>query len=474
MGPADGCTVGLMSMGFIATPRRPRRPARPRPHVTERLHPAQLVIGGFALVVLAGTALLLLPAARSGPGSATPLEAFFTATSAVCVTGLIVVDTPTYWTGFGQVVILALIQVGGFGIMTMATLLGLIISRRLGLRTRLTAAAETKSLRIGDVRGIILGVARITLAVEVFVALLLAARFLFGYDESAGRALWLGTFHSISAFNNAGFALYGDSLVRFASDPWVSLPIVAAVILGGLGFPVLIELLRQHRRPARWSVHTKITLLGTALLLVLGTGFMLLAEWNNDGTLGRLDVGGKLLAGFFQGVMPRTAGFNSVDIAQMNTGTWLGTSVLMFIGGGSASTAGGIKVTTFLVLLFVIVSEARGDDDVVVFSRRIPRRAQRQALTVALLGVAAVVAPAILFAMTTTFSLDQILFEITSAFATVGLSTGITAELPGPHQMVLIALMFIGRTGPITLATALALRSRDRLYRHPEEQPIIG
>lgn len=446
----------------------------PRPGVFAQLHPAQAVTAGFAAAIVVGTLLLMLPVARAGRGGAGALEALFTATSAVCVTGLIVVDTPTYWSGFGQVVIVALIHVGGFGIMTLASLLGLLISRRLGLRGRLTAAAETKSVSLGDVRRVVLGVAKISLTVEAATAAVLTVRLVVGYDEPPARALWLGVFHAISAFNNAGFALYSDNLIRFMTDPWISLPVATAVIIGGLGFPVIFELRRAYRHPSRLSMHSKITLTGTAVLLVVGTAFMLAAEWSNPGTLGPLSVPGKLLAGFFQGVMPRTAGFNSVDIAQMNTGTWLGTDVLMFIGGGSAGTAGGIKVTTFFLLFFVILSEVRGDDDSTAFHRRIPYSAQRQALTVALLGVAAVVAPSVLFAMTTPFSLDQVLYEIVSAFATVGLSTGITAQLPPPHQLVLVLLMFLGRLGPVTLATALALRSRERLFRLPEERPIIG
>ncbi len=469
--PRAGQSVPVTELA-AAAPRGPRPPTQPG--LLARLHPYQVVVLGFASAVAAGTLLLLLPLARAGDGGATALEALFTAVSAVCVTGLVVVDTPTYWSGFGQVVILALIQVGGFGIMTLASLLGLLISRRLGLRTRLTTAAETKSLGLGDVRTVIVGVAKVSLFIEGATAIILAARLAIAYDESVPRALWLGVFHSVSAFNNAGFALYSDSLIRFATDPWFSLPIATAVILGGIGFPVLFELRRNLRRPSRWTIHTKITLLGTTALLVGGSAFVLAAEWSNPGTLGPLGVPGKLLAGFFQGVMPRTAGFNSIDIAQMNTGTWLGTDVLMFIGGGSAGTAGGIKITTFTVLLFVIYSEVRGDDDTTVFGRRIPIGAQRQALSVALLGVAAVVLPAIVFAMTTSFSLDEILYEIVSAFATVGLSTGITADLPTPHQLVLVALMFVGRTGTVTLATALALRQRDRLYRFPEERPIIG
>jgi potassium uptake TrkH family protein len=439
-----------------------------------RLHPAQAVVAGFAAAVLVGTGLLLLPVSKAGPGGAGVLEAFFTATSAVCVTGLIVVDTPTYWSGFGQVVILVLIQVGGFGIMTLASLLGLLVSKRLGLRARISAATETKSMKLGEVRTVVMGVAAISLATEVVVGLVLTARFVLGYGEPLGRALWLGTFHSVSAFNNAGFALYSDSLVRFVADPWICVPIAASVIVGGLGFPVLLELRRHYRRPSRLTMHSKVTLVGTAALLVAGALFMLVAEWSNPATLGSLDLRGKLLAGFFHGVMPRTAGFNSLDVAAMNTGTWLGTDVLMFIGGGSAGTAGGIKVTTFFLLLFVIVSEVRGDEDTTVFHRRIPVAAQRQALSVALLGVAAVVGPSIVFALTTPFSLDEVLYEVVSAFATVGLSTGITADLPVPHQLVLVLLMFLGRLGPVTLATALALRQRERLYRLPEERPVIG
>ncbi len=437
-------------------------------------HPAQLTIVGFAAGVLIGTGLLMLPSAHRGAGSATVLEALFTATSALCVTGLIVVDTPVYWSGLGQVVILVLIQVGGFGIMALASLLGVLVTRRLGLRQQLTAAAETKTLRLGDVRTILLGVVRTSLVVEGVTALVLAARFALGYGEPVPRALWLGLFHSVSAFNNAGFALFSDNLVGFATDAWICLPIAAAVVIGGLGFPVLFELRRHHRHPARWSLHTKITVLGTAVLLAAGTAFMLVTEWRSPATLGPLSTPDKLLVGFFQGVMPRTAGFNSVDIAAMNTGTWLGSDILMFIGGGSAGTAGGIKITTFLVLLFVIASEARGDDAATAFGRTLPRALQRQALSVALLGVAAVVIPSVVFALTTPFTLDQILYEVTSAFATVGLSTGITAQLPVPHQLVLVALMFIGRTGTITLAAALALRSRPRLYQLPEERTIVG
>lgn len=433
-----------------------------------------MVVAGFAMAIALGTGLLMLPVAKAGSGSASGLEAVFTSTSAVCVTGLIVVDTPEYWSGFGQAVILALIQVGGFGIMTFASWLVLLVSHRMGLKARLTAATETKTLGLGDVRTVVVRVVKVSLLLEAVTAVILTVRFGTTYDESWPRALWLGVFHAVSAFNNAGFALYSDSMMGFVTDPWICLPIAGAVIAGGLGFPVLFELRRRFRKPRSWSLHTKIVLGASGIFLVGGSLFVTALEWSNPATLGPLDVPGKILAGFFQGVMPRTAGFNSVDIAQMNPATWLGTDVLMFVGGASAGTAGGIKVTTFAVLFFVIYAEIRGEAAVNIFHRRLHGDLQRQALTVVLLSVAAVATSTLAFMVFTDFSLDQSLFEVTSAFATVGLSTGITAGLPGGEQALLTALMFIGRLGPITIASALALRLRVRMYDLPEERPVIG
>ncbi|WDV32405.1 TrkH family potassium uptake protein [Streptomyces sp. AD16] len=444
---------------------------RPWPHLR---HPAQVVVAGFATAVAAGTGLLMLPVARAGPGGAGVMEALFTSTSAVCVTGLAVVDTPGYWSGFGQAVILALIQVGGFGIMTFASLLVLLVSHRIGLKARLTAAAETKTLGLGDVRSVVTGVVKVSLLLEAVTALALTLRFATAYDEPWPRAAWLGVFHAVSAFNNAGFALYSDSLTGFVTDPWICLPIALAVIAGGLGFPVLFELRRRFRKPRGWSLHTKIVLWASGVFLVGGSAFITALEWSNPATLGPLDAQGKLLAGFFQGVMPRTAGFNSIDTSQMSPASWLGTDVLMFIGGASAGTAGGIKVTTFAVLFFVIYAEIRGEGAVDIFHRRLHGDLQRQALTVVLLSVAAVAITTVVFMVFSDHTLDQSLFEVTSAFATVGLSTGITADLAPGLQLLLVALMFIGRLGPITVASALALRSRHRLYDLPEERPIIG
>ncbi|MEO6019997.1 MAG: potassium transporter TrkG [Knoellia sp.] len=436
-------------------------------------HPAQVVVSAFAVAGAIGTVLLMLPTSRTGDGGAPFVTALFTATSAVCVTGLTVVDTATYWTVPGQVVILALIQVGGFGIMTLASLIALFLSRRMGLRTRLTAAAETKSVGLGDVRRVLRGVFLITVVVESAIAVVLTLRFRAEYDDSWGTAAWHGVFHAVSAFNNAGFALFSDNLMGFLGDGFVLMPISVAIIIGGLGFPVLMELLRT-RHPRTWSLHTRLTLLMTGLLLLGGTAFITLAEWGNPGTIGPMGPLGKLLGGWFHAVQPRTAGFNAWDYGQVTDETLLGTILLMFVGGGSAGTAGGLKVTTFIVLFFVIVAEVRGDDDVIAFDRRIEHRVIRQAITVALLGLAAVIGGTMVLTELTDLPFRDVLFETTSAFATVGLSTGITPKIGGPGQLVLVALMFLGRLGPITLVSALALRERNRRYRYPEGAPLIG
>ncbi|MGH3735035.1 MAG: TrkH family potassium uptake protein [Micromonosporaceae bacterium] len=437
-------------------------------------HPARLLPFAFLATIAVGTALLMLPISRSGPEAAPLLTALFTSTSAVCVTGLIVVDTPVYWSGFGQAVILVLFQMGGFGIMTFATLLGVLVARRLGLSSRLVAQAETKTLALGEVRGVLGRIGFTFLAFETVAALILTLQFHFGYGMSLSKATWHGVFHSISAFNNAGFSVNSDSLMGYVQDPVVSLTVCVAVIFGGIGFPVLFELRRELRTPKRWSIHTKIMVAGTAMLLPFGTIAVLVLEWGNPGTLGPLNVPAKVLAAFFQSVTSRTAGFNTIDTAALDPATLLITDVLMFIGGGSAGTAGGIKVTTFLLLGFVMWAEVRGEPDVHSFNRRLAGPPQRQALTVALLGVGLVVAGTVALQLFTKHPLDQTLFEVVSAFGTVGLSTGITADLNTGAQLVIITLMFVGRVGPMTVGAALALRSRRRLYRLPEERPIVG
>jgi potassium uptake TrkH family protein len=438
------------------------------------LHPVRLVPLAFLVVIIVGAGLLMLPAAHRTEQPEPFLTAMFTSVSAVCVTGLATVDTATFWTPFGQGVIMGLIQVGGFGIMTLATLLALLVRKTIGLRGQLVAQSETHTLNFGDVRSVLFAVARIMVLFEAGTAAILTARFWISYDHNPLTALWHGVFHAVSAFNNAGFALYSDNLIGVAGDPWIIIPICAAIVAGGLGFPVLISLLRGGVRMKDWTVHMRLTIYGSLFLLAAGAALFAAFEWNREQTLGPMPVGGKILASLAGTVFPRTAGFNSIDYGAAEPETLLMTDILMFIGGGSAGTAGGIKVTTFLVLFFAIWNEVRGRDDVTVAHRSISSSSQRQALSVALLGVAAVMAGTLLLLMFTDEPLDKVLFESVSAFATVGLSTGITPNLPPDAQWVLLILMFTGRIGTITVASSLALSSRPRLFQLPEERPVIG
>ncbi|WP_111721032.1 TrkH family potassium uptake protein [Homoserinimonas sp. OAct 916] len=445
-----------------------------RTRTLHRARPAQAVAVAFAAAIIVGSLLLLLPFSHAAQGHTTIIEALFTATSAVCVTGLTVVDTATHWSPFGQVVILVLIQAGGFGVMIFASMIGLVIARKLSVRTRLTAAVETKALSLGDVKGLIRGIAKISGLIEGSVALLLTLRFWLGYGHDFGQALWLGVFHAVSAFNNAGFSVVEGNLVPFVSDPFIGLPIAAAIILGGLGFPVIMQLRREFRKPLHWSMNTKLVLWMTAVLLIGGTVLIGAVEWTNPKTLGSLDDPAKVLAAFFQSVQTRTAGFNSIDIGSMHPATWLGMDVLMFIGGGPAGTAGGIKVTTFAVLFFIMYTELTGEGAVNIFGKRLSRSVHRQAITVVLLATALVVAACGSIMLLTGRDLDQVLFEVVSAFGTVGLSTGITAELPTGAHLILMVCMFVGRLGPMALGSAIALHDRRLLYEYPQERPVIG
>lgn len=444
---------------------------------------------GFLGVIAAGTALLVAPWS-SASGTVTPLsDALFTATSATCLTGLITVDTATHWSFAGQAVIMALIQLGGLGFMTMASLLGLLVAGRLGLRRRLGATAEGRGIDLGEVAWVVRATVSFTLAVEIVVAAVLIMRFHSGYGYGWGRAAWEGVFHAISGFNNAGFALYTDNVMGFATDAWVLLPLAFALMIGGIGFPVLLEGARRVRArhdgrpPRRWSLTARFTFIGTAILVAAGTAMVAVGEWNGAlAAIGGDGPGGgapsapvRLLNAFFAGVSPRTAGFNAVDYADFHPSTLLGTDILMFIGGGSGGTAGGVKITTAAVLIAAIIAEIRGDESAISHGRRLGVRVVRQSLAVLSAALILVVGATMsLLILAPQFTTDQVLFEVISAFATVGLSTGITGQLPVAAQLVLILLMYAGRVGPLALATALAARSRGRLYDYPEERPFIG
>jgi potassium uptake TrkH family protein len=454
---------------------------------SQLFNPARVVIFAFAMIIIAGTVLLTLPISKTSATYGNPLDALFTAVSATCVTGLSTVDPATFWTPFGHLVILAMIKLGGFGVMTFTSLIALVLARKLSLRTRLTTTSESSALGAGDARKLVVRVFILSALIETTMAWVLAFRFNLTYDYSWPDSIWHGYFHAISSFNNAGFALYSDSLMSFNRDPMIILTIDALIILGGVGFPVLFELIRRLTRRAKnrqvagiiessvhWSLTLKIVLWGTAVLLVGGTLMLGALEWNNSATLGPMDFWTKVLNAFNLAVQPRTAGFNAIDVSKMHDASWLVTDILMFIGGGSAGTAGGLKITTIAILFFIVWTEVRGQGAVNVGNRRLSRSIHRQALAIVALASAAVTTAIIALQVLTDFSTDQIIFEVISAFATVGLSTGITSQLPAVGQLILIALMFTGRIGPTAVASALAVRRVKSHIELPKERPLIG
>ena len=436
--------------------------------------PARLLVALFVAILAMGTAALMLPISSNEAGGAPFLTSLFTATSALTVTGLIVVDTPTYWSTFGEAVLMVLIQLGGLGIITLGSLAGLIVSRRMGLRGRRVAQVESGGgLDLGDIGRVIKTVLIIAVTVEAVLFVALTATFWLRHGEEFWPAIELGGFHAVSAFNNAGFALFSDSLQGFATDPLVNLIVMVAVLAGAIGFPVLIDLRDGPTRPRRWSLHTKLTLVTTGTILVAGALVLLVFEWTNPATLGQLDTGHKVMASGFNSTM-RTAGFSTIDYAATNETTQLATVISMFIGGGSVSAAGGIKVTTMALLVLAVWAEYRGNADVTAFGRRMPGSVVRQAIAVTITVALAQLVGTMLLLSTGPYALTDALFEATSAVGIVGLSTGITPDLDTEGRFIIIALMVLGRLGPLTVGTALVLRERERLYRYPEERPFVG
>ncbi len=440
-------------------------------------HPARVVPAVYLAGIAVGSALLLLPVATSSGESAPLIHAAFTAVSAICITGLTTVDTATYWSPVGQFVIMALIQVGGFGIVTLASLLTLVVPGRISLQGSLIAGQELHA-GLGSVLRVPRMIAKVMFTIEALVAFVLTLAFR-PHADGWASATWYGVFHAVSAFNNAGFALFSDNLVSFVGDPAIIVPICVAIVLGGLGFPVLFEVGhrffgrgRGHR--ARWSVNSRLAIAGTLSLLVLGAAVFAFAEWNNPRTLGSLPLDDRGLAVLAGAVFPRTAGFNHIDYGAVSETTLGLYYLLMFIGGGSAGTAGGIKVGTIGIILATVAAELRGEDQVVVGHRAIPAADQRAALTVVMLGSATVALATLFIVVDDRFAWQQVLFETISAFGTVGLTTGITPQLRPESLVVLMLLMYLGRVGTVSVAAALALRARHRHYVLPEEKTNVG
>lgn len=438
------------------------------------LHPVRVLPLAFLSLITLGTLLLLLPFARAGEQDPSFMAAFFTSASAVTVTGLSTVDTGTYWSLGGQLILVLLVEIGGIGIIAMATILGLFVGGRLGLRSRLAAQADMHVVSIGDVKPLIARVAVTMLLFQGVTAVILALRYRAHYFDQWGTSIWHGVFDAVMAFNNAGFSLNSNSLTSYAGDYAVLLTVSVAVFAGGVGFPVLAELYSGWRRPSAWTIHTRLTVWGSLGLLVFAAAMFVIVEWNNPATIGGYSFVDKVVTGIEGGIMTRSGGLASFDWSMVRPETLNLGTIMMFIGGGSASTAGGIKVTTFLLLAYVILAEVRGDEQVRIGVRAIGGRTVRTALSIALIAVALVTVGTFTLMLISDAEFTAVLFEVTSAFGTVGLSTGLTPELNMPGQLVLIALMFIGRVGTITAASAFALRRRQPRYHLPEEQPIIG
>lgn len=448
--------------------------------------PARFALVIFTSLVLVLTAVLSLPIATA-ERNVTPLaDAFFTAMSAICVTGLTTVDMATHWSTFGNVAILIGIEVGGIGVLTLASILGLVVSRRLGLRAKLIAAsdsnplrihsgpvAEGQAIRLGEIGGLLATVAVSVLAIEAVLTILIAPRLLMNGDDP-WTATWQAFYFATSAFTNTGFVPHVEGMAPFASDPWMLTVIGFGVFVGSLGFPVIFALTKGWRGKHRMSIHVKLTLATTLILIVLGAIAIYALEWNNSKTLGAQDPVVRPMTATFLSIMTRSGGFSTVDIVQMHDSSLLVIDMLMFVGGGSASTAGGIKVTTLAVLFLAALAEAKGDNDIQVFNRRIPPDVLRVSVSVVLWGATIVAVATIAILQVSKLPLDRVLFDVISAFGTCGLSTGVTESLPDAGKYILAATMWAGRVGTVTLAAALAASQRRQLFVRAEERPIVG
>ncbi|WP_345751451.1 TrkH family potassium uptake protein [Microbacterium rhizophilus] len=448
--------------------------------------PSRFAILVYIALILIFTALLSLPIS-SADRSVTPLaDALFTAVSSVCVTGLSTVDMSTHWSFFGELMIFIGTNIGGLGALTLASLLGLVVSRKLGLRAKLIAAGDTNPLRshggavnesqavrLGDVGHLLRIVALSTITIEAGVAILLYPSIVIA-GHSWLEALWLAPLHSVMAFTNTGFTFTDGGLALFQYDYYFLTVLMVGVFLGGIGFPVILALTKQLMTPRRWNLHVKLTLITTVILFFLGAGAFLALEYLNPGTFGTRDAWDTTFQAFFLSAMTRSGGFSVVDISELNGSSLLVGSMLMFIGGGSASTAGGIKVTTLAVLALAVWSEARGRTSVEAFGRRIPSDVQRVSVAVLAWGATIVALATVVIAQITLAPVDKVLFDVISGFATVGLSSGITAEMPDVAVYIMAVTIFMGRVGTVTLAAAVAATSTRQMYALPVERPIVG
>ncbi|NHN30369.1 TrkH family potassium uptake protein [Paenibacillus agricola] len=442
-----------------------------------QLAPPQILVLGFAAIIVLGAILLSLPVASAAGARLPFLDALFTATSATCVTGLVIVDTGTYFSIFGQSVIMVLIQIGGLGFMTMATLFAFALKKRISLKERLILQ---EAMNQGSMEGIVRLIRKViyySLTIELVAAIIFSIRW--SFDLGLAKGIYFGVFHAISFFNNAGFDLFGSvsgpfsSLTAYASDPITNIVSMGLIVLGGIGFIVLSDLL-EYKKVKRLSLHSKVVLSATAGLIVFGAIVLFMFEFSNARTMGTLSLSGKIWASLFQSVTPRTAGANSIDIAGMRQASQFFMIILMFIGASPGSTGGGIKTTTFTTLIGAIIAMIRGKEDIVLFHYRLGKDRILKAITLTMIALFLIIFVTMVLSTTEDHSLLKILFEVTSAFSTVGLSMGITADLSIVGKILISITMFAGRLGPLTLAYALGPKAEKELYRYPEGKITIG
>lgn len=438
----------------------------------DKLNPPQVLALGFLSLIIIGSILLNLPIASSSGSSIGYVNSLFTSASAVCVTGLTVLNTARDFTPFGQVIIITLIQFGGLGIMTLATVGYIIMGKKISFKERLMIKEQLNTESIQGIVKLTKKVIGYTFFLEMMGSLLLALRFvpMFGFE----KGLAFSIFHAISAYCNAGFDIFGDSLIIFQNDYYVLLILSLLIILGGLGFTVYADLLAKDKL-RKLTLHSKVVLIMTGSLLIIGTLSFLLFESSNPGTLGSMNFPSRLANSFFQSVSPRTAGFYSVDMSKIRETTIFSTIMLMFIGGSPGSTAGGIKTTTFACLLLTTISVVKGEEDVNCLNRRLPFETIKRAVSIFLIGLAIVFSTAIILTITdSSLKFINLLFESTSAFGTVGLTTGITDKLSTLGRLVITLTMYIGRVGPLTMAYAFARRNMKRDFRNAPGNLMVG
>ncbi|CAM3817688.1 TrkH family potassium uptake protein [Mesobacillus thioparans] len=433
------------------------------------LNPSQLLVLVFAVFITLGTILLKLPFATED--SITWLNALFTATSAMTVTGLAVVDTESTFTLFGEIVIVSLIQLGGLGIMSFAILIYMVLGKKIGIKQRIVVQQALNQTSIGGVILLVRNLFIFSLTIETIAMFLLAIRWVpqFGW----AKGLYYSFFHSISAFNNAGFALWSDSLMGFVGDPIINIVITFLFIIGGIGFTVLADMWRK-KSFGKLSLHSKMMIIGTFIINLVAMFIIFVLEYHNPNTLGGLNsLGDKLWASYFQAVTPRTAGFNSLDISALQEDTIFLFLILMFIGAGSASTGGGIKLTTFLVILFSVITFLKGKEETVLGKRAISLTIVLRSLAISTIALFLICFGIFILNITEEAPFIQVVFEVISAFGTVGLSMGITGSLTMIGKAVIIFVMFAGKLGPLTMAFSLANATESRI-KYPREDVLTG